>query len=143
MDSIITVQSIAVDDLYGATGLPDFINIDIQGAELQALTGARRILSEAKVVYTEVSKKLIYREGTHIRDLDEFLKGFGFKRVTTRWIMREGWGDALYLKIDDFDFTFSQKFNQTFSRIKWDFSQVQYQSRITAHKILNMLRNLF
>jgi hypothetical protein len=132
-----------VDDLYGSTGLPDFINIDIQGAELQALTGARRILSETKVVYTEVSKKLIYREGTHIHDLDEFLKGFGFKRMTTRWIMREGWGDALYLKIDDFDFTILQKCNQIISRIKWDLSQIQYQFRITAHKILIVLRNIF
>ena len=142
MDNVITVKSIAVDDLYSLTGLPDFINIDIQGAELQALTGAKKILSTAQVVYTEVSKKLIYREGTHIHELDEFLECFGFKRVTTRWILREGWGDALYLKPVDCDFTILQRYNQIVSRMKWDLSQLRYQIKLSAHNFRLTLKKL-
>lgn len=80
----------------------DFINLDLQGVELQALVGLGQQISEAKWIYTEVNKKNVYKKCTLVRDLDLFLKQHQFRRVATRWVRGKGWGDALYVhrKVD-------------------------------------------
>lgn len=46
----ITVEQVSLDSLYeaGRLPLPDFIKIDVEGAELRVLEGARRILTEGQ-----------------------------------------------------------------------------------------------
>jgi len=76
----------------------DFINIDIQGAELKALKGATKILPHIKAIYTEVNIKEIYENCCLIEDLDNYLKEFNFIRILTKFTPN-GWGDALYIKM--------------------------------------------
>jgi FkbM family methyltransferase len=82
------------DDLAGV----DFINLDIQGAELEALKGAGKILEQIKWVYTEVNKSEVYKGCAKVWELDAFLSEKGFKRIATRWSHGEDWGDALYAR---------------------------------------------
>lgn len=75
----------------------DFMNLDIQGAELKALKGASNLLPYIKAIYTEVNERELYKDCALIHELDEFLTQYGFKRVATH-MTHCGWGDALYLK---------------------------------------------
>lgn len=74
----------------------DFLNIDIQGAELMALRGMGDHLKYIKWAYIEVNKAKVYEGCPLVEDIDSYLAGFGFKRVETKWI--GNWGDALYIK---------------------------------------------
>jgi len=75
----------------------DFINIDLQGAELKALQGATKILPYIKFIYSEVNVKKLYDGAVLLPDLDDFLKNYGFIRMETV-MTKHGWGDALYVK---------------------------------------------
>lgn len=76
----------------------DFWNLDIQGSELFVLRGSKELLSRCNAIYTEVNKKMVYKNCGLITELDDLLKDYGFVRVHTEWTDME-WGDALYLKI--------------------------------------------
>ena len=75
----------------------DFINLDLQGVELQALMGLGEHIQKAKWIYTEVNARYVYRNCTLVKELDHFLKQHQFRRVSTRWVWGKGWGDALYV----------------------------------------------
>jgi len=70
--------------------------LKIKGAELLALKGATQSIKHAKVLYVEVSSKELYKDGALIRDIDEYLGQFNFKRVMTNITIHK-WGDALYI----------------------------------------------
>lgn len=76
----------------------DFLNLDIQGVELEALQGIGVYFEKIKWIYTEVNKSEVYKNCALIDDIDAFLKMEGFKRVATRWVKKQGWGDALYVR---------------------------------------------
>ena len=75
----------------------NFINIDIQGYELEALKGMPNQLKIAEYVYLEVNFEEVYIGCSQIKDIDQFLLKFGFKRVGLRKTDK-GWGDAIYSK---------------------------------------------
>jgi FkbM family methyltransferase len=75
----------------------DFINLDIQGVELQALEGLGDRLSNVKWIYTEVNSREVYKGCTLVTELDCYLSRYNFQRVATKWAGDAGWGDALYL----------------------------------------------
>lgn len=76
----------------------DFLNIDLQGAELKALRGMGNLLHQFKWAYLEVNKEELYKGCALVEDIDMYMLGFGFRRVETRWCGNTGWGDALYIK---------------------------------------------
>ena len=76
----------------------NFINLDIQGAELKALKGMDSYLSSIDYIYTEVNSDYVYKDCTLVSELDDYLFIFGFKRVETAWYLQTGWGDAFYVK---------------------------------------------
>lgn len=76
----------------------NFINIDIQGAELLAFKGATEILNHIKGIYTEINLKELYKGCALVDQIDDYLSKFGFKRVYTNTDLHPTWGDALYLK---------------------------------------------
>ena len=78
--------------------LYDFMNVDIQGAELLMLKGATEILPHLKCLYLEVNQKEVYKGSPMVEELDEFLKNWKFNRVETKWFEETGWGDAIYKK---------------------------------------------
>jgi FkbM family methyltransferase len=75
----------------------NFLNLDIQGAELLALTGMEKALNEIDYIYTEVNSGEVYKGCAKIEELDEYLSKFNFERVETKMTEYE-WGDAFYIK---------------------------------------------
>lgn len=75
----------------------NFINLDIQGNELNALKSLGEQLKHLHYIYTEVQVTQLY-EGSHtLSELDQFLFSKGFKRAETDLRYRS-WGDALYVR---------------------------------------------
>jgi len=75
----------------------NFLNLDIQGAELLALKGFLKGLEKIEYVYTEVNSGEVYKDCAKIEELDFFLKEYNFERVETNMTQYE-WGDAFYKK---------------------------------------------
>jgi FkbM family methyltransferase len=75
----------------------NFINIDVQGYELEVFKGGSEYLNTIDYVMTEVNRAELYKGCAKIEELDSYLGSYGFNRVETTW---EGgtWGDAFYIK---------------------------------------------
>ncbi|MBD1842989.1 FkbM family methyltransferase [Cyanobacteria bacterium FACHB-63] len=90
----------------------DFLQIDVQGAELQVLEGAVQILNQSVLaIQAEVEFSPLYENQPLFADVDAFLRRQGFTlfdvskaqiaRSPIRSINRPGqllWGDAIYLR---------------------------------------------
>lgn len=76
----------------------DFLNIDLQGAELKALKGMGELIKGFKWAYLEVNKEELYKGCALVEDIDFYLGAYGFTRRETKWAGNTGWGDALYIK---------------------------------------------
>jgi len=76
----------------------DFLNLDVQGAELLVLKGFGDELNNIEYIYTEVNQAHLYAGCALIDELDTYLKNYNFKRIVTRMTEYE-WGDAFYIKI--------------------------------------------
>jgi FkbM family methyltransferase len=75
----------------------NFMNLDIQGAELLALEGAGDILNDIDYIYTEVNINEVYENCCLLHEIDNFLLKYNFKRVLIS-MTNHGWGDAFYVK---------------------------------------------
>lgn len=75
----------------------NFINIDVQGYELEVLKGSTETLKSIDYIISEVNRDFVYEGCVLIEELDSYLEEFNFKRLETTW---DGvtWGDALYIK---------------------------------------------
>jgi len=87
-----------LDTLLANSDIPNFINLDIQGAELKAIMGLGKLIDKLDYIYTEVNWKQVYLGCANILDLDNYLCEKGFKRVITRRQKLLGWGDAFYIR---------------------------------------------
>ena len=76
----------------------NFLNFDIQGAELKALKGMEEYLNKVDYLYTEVNSDYVYKDCALVTELDEYLLQFGLHRVETQWCCDFRWGDALYIR---------------------------------------------
>lgn len=138
----LAVQTICLSDVHDAyrqeLGLTfDFVNLDIQGAELAALMGLGPRLACYKWVYSEVSTRQLYKGQPKLADLDEFLALRGFRRVVTAIHQPEGWGDALYVS------------ERHYSRVRlgiWlvtgKLASVAWTSRQWRHRLLQKVRTM-
>ena len=97
----ITGKTKRVDTLYKEEKIDEkfanFLNIDIQGAELLALKGMGKLLNNFDYLYLEVNREEIYKDCCLVEELDDYLKKFCFSRVETRWT-NANWGDAFYIR---------------------------------------------
>lgn len=75
----------------------NFINMDVQGYELEVLKGGSETLKHIDYVYCEVNRDEVYENNAYVEEIDEFLSSYNMERVETNW---EGgtWGDALYIR---------------------------------------------
>jgi FkbM family methyltransferase len=75
----------------------NFINVDVQGYELEVFKGGSEYLKTIDYIMTEVNRAELYKGCARIEDLDLFLGEYGFNRLETTW---DGgtWGDAFYVK---------------------------------------------
>jgi FkbM family methyltransferase len=94
-------RTTTIENIFRKNGLDgskyNFWNFDIQGAELLALKGARDLIKNADALYMEVNEEELYKGCALIGEMDDFLKGHGFRRIETV-ITDCKWGDALYVK---------------------------------------------
>lgn len=102
--SVFYVKDITVPMVKLESHLPahrkglDFLNIDIQGKELEALKGMGDLLHNFKWAYLEVNRAELYIGCPLIEDLDAYLEKYNFVRVETYWAGNTNWGDALWIK---------------------------------------------
>lgn len=94
----IEVTTMRLDTLLSDRDVFDFVVLDIQGAESQAIEGLGQRIKNVNWVYTEVSKSELYAGATTFANLERQLNDLGFTRVFTAWDRRAGWGDALYAR---------------------------------------------
>jgi FkbM family methyltransferase len=76
----------------------NFLNMDLQGAELLALRGLGEYLKYFKYAYLEVNQREVYEHCAKVEEIDMYLIGFGFRRVETQWSGNHGWGDAFFIR---------------------------------------------
>jgi FkbM family methyltransferase len=75
----------------------NFLNMDIQGAELKCLKGFESNLAMIDYIYAEVNEKELYEGCALLSEFDGWLTGHGFVRKEIH-IIEGGWGDAFYVR---------------------------------------------
>jgi FkbM family methyltransferase len=104
----IKIKNNRIDTMYKKDNIPknfaNFVNIDIQGAELLALKGMGDLLHNFDYVYTEVNNTHdVYKECCLVDEIDTYLSKYGFIRKETAWNPGwKTWGDSLYIKESKF-----------------------------------------
>ena len=93
-----TTEDVEVDllDEYDCKDY-NFINMDVQGYELEVLKGATETLKQINYVYCEVNRAEVYKKNAMVEEIDDFLGEYGMVRTQTDWA-GDIWGDALYVK---------------------------------------------
>jgi FkbM family methyltransferase len=91
------VHMFRLDDIDIENKHYNFINIDVQGYELEVLKGSTEILKTIDYIMSEVNNDEVYENCAKVEELDIFLNQFGFERVETNWAGGI-WGDAFYIK---------------------------------------------
>jgi FkbM family methyltransferase len=95
----VTLPTRTVDSLVEEHGIvANFLNMDLQGAELHAIKGATKFLRGVDYILTEVNKAEVYKGCARVQQLDKYFKAYGLNRVKTFWVGDQGWGDALYVR---------------------------------------------
>lgn len=87
---------------------PNFMNLDLQGYELECLKGAEPILERFDWIYTEINEDPLYEGCALLPELQRWLAERKFRladkrlagaqsrdSTTARWL---GWGDALFMR---------------------------------------------
>jgi FkbM family methyltransferase len=116
LDFSISIETTTLDQCCRAENIEgiDFLQIDVQGADLDVLQGAINLLSRSVLgVQIEVEFSPLYQKQPLFRDIDQHLDKFGFSlfdllltrltraRSPIRSLFREGqllWGDAIYMR---------------------------------------------
>lgn len=94
----IVLQTTTVDHLFdkGRIGQADFVNIDVQGAELDVLRGAEAYIGGVSALYLEVNEDELYKGCALLPEVERWLDERGFGMIEKR-MTPHGWGDALFL----------------------------------------------
>jgi FkbM family methyltransferase len=74
----------------------NFLNIDVQGCELNVIRSFGQDISKLDYIYTEVNTAEVYEGCSLLKDIDLYLNSFGFIRVETK-MTKNQWGDAFYI----------------------------------------------
>jgi len=91
-----TVQMKKLDNV-GLENNYNFINIDVQGYELEVFKGAENTLKNIDYIISEINRADVYKNCAKIEELCDFLGRFGFKLVEENWL-GQTWGDGLFIK---------------------------------------------
>lgn len=91
------VTTVTVEDLIPIGEFFDFVNLDIQGSELEALRGMGARMRDLRWVYCEVNRAQLYEGIPMVGEIDDYLGSLGFFRAVTIWTPGQ-WGDALYVR---------------------------------------------
>ena len=92
LDCELTVETTTLDDFCEAENIPgiDFLKIDVQGADLDVLRGASRLLERSVLgVMIEVEFTPLYQNQPLFSEIDAFLRSQGFMLMDL--IMEDSW----------------------------------------------------
>ena len=76
----------------------NFLNIDVQGTELNVIKSFGNLLGALDYIYTEVNEEQLYKDCALVSEIDEYVGGFGFKRIDTH-MTKHKLGDAFYGRV--------------------------------------------
>lgn len=91
------VEMYRLDDIDFERSNYNFINIDVQGYELEVFKGAEKTLENIDYIISEINRKDLYENGVMLEDLKKFLQKYNFKLVEENWA-GETWGDGFFIK---------------------------------------------
>lgn len=98
----ITLQTDTLINIFAKEGLSfsdfDFLNCDVQGAEMLVLKGMGDNIKHFVGLYLEANKIPVYSGCCLVTDLDNYLAGYNFKRVLTGDWVKDAWTDCFYKK---------------------------------------------
>jgi FkbM family methyltransferase len=98
----VEVQCFTLDSIFNRydKSISDFnvLNIDVQGAELLVLSGARELLKNISALNIEVNFAHLYKECALFEDIDDLLTEAGFELQDMKTPYHPSWGDAFYVK---------------------------------------------
>ena len=90
-----------LDDFITATGIDikdfNFLNVDVQGTELNVLKSMGNLLGTMDYLYLEVNDEELYKGCALLPAIDSYVEQFSFIRLKTK-ITKAHWGDAFYIK---------------------------------------------
>lgn len=94
-----TRMATTVDTLLaeGKIQQAEFMNLDVQGAELDVLKGAKKFIRGVRTVYTEVNEQELYAGCALFPQITQFLNRQGFELYSYHMTPHH-WGDAVYLR---------------------------------------------
>jgi FkbM family methyltransferase len=111
----VPIQTHRMDDIPEVAHT-DLLKLDVQGAELDVLKGAEKVLTDVVLVHTEVEFVEMYKGQAMFADVDQYLRGQGFAFHTfagaagrafkplvvggdvNRWQRQYLWANAVYVK---------------------------------------------
>lgn len=128
VSELLAVTTIRLEDLIPETSF-FMINLDIQGAELEALRSLGRLLKDVRVIYTEVNREELYEKCPRVEEIDQWLDSHGFKRIITAWTPH-GWGDAVYVRRVSPLRRLAARATFTFSQLEWSPPNVVFRQRV-------------
>jgi FkbM family methyltransferase len=105
-DKKINVQTITLESFLIENKIDevDFIHMDVQGAELKVLLGAKEFIKNIKAVWLEVSDLEMYKNQPLRADIERFMDSNGFYLIKS--VIDGQFGDQFYLNKNYFK-TFS------------------------------------
>jgi len=89
-------MSTLIDQYHINMNKYNFLNIDIQGYELEAIKSFDEYINKFDYIYSEINISHVYKNCPLITDMDAYLETYDFYRKET--VMYNEWGDALYIK---------------------------------------------
>lgn len=93
-----TVEMKRLDDIEINKENFNFINIDVQGYELEVFKGSVETLKNIDYIMSEINRDEVYENCAKIDELINFLNPYGFELVEQDWA-GQTWGDGLFIKI--------------------------------------------
>jgi FkbM family methyltransferase len=100
VNDIYKVKTIKLDTFVMQTNhQPDVLWIDVQGAEMMVLEGAKNILRDVELIYLEISIWTpLYENGALMNEIEKLLNLYDFKLSQLGTDLLNGTGNAIYIK---------------------------------------------
>jgi len=91
------VKLMRLDEFFREWSVADFnfLNVDVQGVELNVLRSLGELITRFDYIYTEVNLEELYLGCSLLPNIDDYLCQFDFYRLETV-ITKANWGDAFY-----------------------------------------------